>query len=132
MSPLKRLSALPPANPGRLSAVGVPTVALELMAKLPNAPIGEKPALCGVADHGYDPPPTAVFKGPVAVRLRPEKGARAASVTSAAGFSSDESPVSLKSVLLLVKEGGGELGRDSTRAALTTEGELSCELEGNG
>lgn len=85
-----------------------------------------------MADHGDDPPPTAVFKGPVAVRLRPEKGARAVSGTSAAGFSSDESPVSLKSVLLLVNEGGGELGRESTRAVLVTEGELSCELEGKG
>jgi hypothetical protein len=105
---------------------------LELIAKLPKAPIGEKPALCGVADHGDDPPPTAVFRGPVTVRLRPENGGRAASVISAEGFSSDESPVSLKSVLLLVKEGGGELGRESTREVLTIEGELSAELEGNG
>lgn len=129
MSPLKRLSALPPAIPGRFSA-GVPKLAeLEPNGKLPKAPMGEKEVAAVVAVQGEAGAVAPAVAEPVGARLRAPKGAREASEASSGGLSSAESlpsaaDESLKSVLLRVKAGGGEAARWSSREVLATEGEL--------
>jgi hypothetical protein len=47
------------------------------IAKLPNAPMGEKPALWGAADQGEAGPVIPVLKGAVAVRFKFPKGPEA-------------------------------------------------------
>lgn len=107
------------------------------MAKLPNAPIGEKPALCGVADHGEEGPVVPVLKGAVVVRFKPPKGPGFSIVPSRAlslsrSSAPDPTVDSLKSVLRLTNAGGGVTVLDSSREYREVPAGEAIVLEGKG
>lgn len=108
ISPLNRLSPRVPPNPGLFSAdVGV----CPPREKFPKAPIGGKPADGGAPDHGEDGPFAPALTGFVVVLLREPKGEAKESLSLSSRL---EPKVSLKSVLRLRSEGGGDDMFDSS------------------
>ena len=104
---LKRLSLRMLPNPGFLS--DAPNV--------PKAPIGAKPAEAGPADHGEDGPFKDEPSGLVLVRLSEPIGDEVSifGLPSSLSLSSDlELKASLKSVLRLRRDGGGDVTLDSS------------------
>lgn len=136
IKPLNLLSPFTLPNPGLFSD-GIGCVGLDPIAKLPNAPIGEKPALCGVADHGEEGPVIPTLNGAVVVRLRLPKDpifSEAPSRVFSFSRSSAEDAVaeSFKSVLRRTSAGGGVTVLGSSRENLEAADGEAVELEGNG
>ena len=106
---LKRLSLRPLPKPDFLSGADAP--------KLPKAPIGAKPAEAGPADHGEAGQFKADPIGFVLVRLSEPIGDEVSNfgLPSSLSFSSDLGlKLSLRSVLRLKRDGGGEATLDSS------------------
>lgn len=89
--------------------------------KLPKAPIGGNPALCGAVDHGEDGPFAPGLKGAVVLRLNAPNGVEVSTDLPTAPLSLAFSSwwaswlLSAKSVLLLNKDGGGSVVFESSR-----------------
>lgn len=138
INPLKRLSPRRLPNPGLFSPGVVGWPGLPPSEKLPKAPIGEKPADCGTADHGDEGPLRPALKGPVILRFNGPNGNAVSGVFSCLLLPFSLSVVvgpgilSLRSVLRLSNEGvdaaadGSSLGN-----LLPLAGEAKGLLEGD-
>ena len=88
------------------------------MEKLPNAPIWGKPADCGTLDHGEEGPFIPAVNGPVFVRLNEPNGESSGASCLVSLINDGPNEPSLKSVLLLSKDGGGVETWESSRLLL--------------
>ena len=138
INPLKRLSPRKLPSPDLFSPGVVGCPELPPREKLPKAPIGEKPADCGAADHGEEGPLRPALKGPVVLRFNGPNGKAVLEAFSCLLLSFSLSLIvgpgllSLRSVLRLSKEGVGvAAGASSLGNLLPLAGEAKGLLEGD-